>query len=162
MCEVAGVMSRKTQPSTGIGERLRALREAKGKTQEQAARELGLVSGTVSRWERELGSPQAEQLRALAQYYDVSLDHLILGTPSEPSVHSAELHRFLATKLGRYAQQRGLVKMLRSLAYDGPITADIYRDIVKVFRDREEAEQDAEIDPDLPKNPRDGASKRDR
>jgi transcriptional regulator with XRE-family HTH domain len=146
-------MSRKTQPTAGIGERLRKLRELKGKTQEEAAREMGLVSGTVSRWEREVGSPQAEQLVVLARYYDVSLDHLILGTPSEPAVHLPELHQFLSTKLGHYAKKRGLVTMLRNLAYHEPITADIYRGIVKVFRDQEEAEQDAEGEADLPKKP---------
>lgn len=132
--------SKKTE--TGLGGRLKKLRDQKKKTQEDIARDLKLAAGTFSRWEREASSPQAEQLLQLAEYFEVTLDHLLLGEVHEAPVHSAEFHRFLATSPGRWAQEHNLVKTLASIESEKPLTAEMYRAIVNVFRDAWEAEQD--------------------
>lgn len=76
-----------------IGERLAALRQEKGKSQLQVARELSHLAGsTISRsalslWELGIHEPDAERLRLLASYYGVTTDYL-LG--SEAVKESAE------------------------------------------------------------------------
>jgi transcriptional regulator with XRE-family HTH domain len=134
------------QQRTGLGERLRKLREARGLTQPKLAQELDIAPGTVSRWERETGSPQAEQLLTLADYFDVSLDYLILGAADEDvptTVHSPQLHEFLTmTAAGRYAREHGLVRVLMHLPQ--PASVDFYRQVTVAIRTLiEEAEADA-------------------
>jgi transcriptional regulator with XRE-family HTH domain len=146
-------MSRTAKPKTGFGLRLKKLRESRLLTQEQLAHELKFASGTVSRWERERGSPQAEQLVALCEYFSVTSDHLLLGAPEKPAVASDEFHKFLATAAGRYAKQRGLVNMLTHLKYDKPLTVELYRGIVNVFRAAEEAAHDEAQPDETPKTP---------
>jgi transcriptional regulator with XRE-family HTH domain len=111
----------------GFGPRLIALREKSGLTQEGLARELQFSSGTVSRWEREVGSPQAEQLLALADFFNVTTDHLLRGTTDSAPPRSLELHRFLPTMAGQLAAERGLLPMLAHVP--GPTSVELYRHI---------------------------------
>lgn len=62
-----------------FADRLIEMRRAKGLSQEELARELGLSRQAVSKWERAESAPDIGNLVALANIYDVSLDQLVRG-----------------------------------------------------------------------------------
>jgi transcriptional regulator with XRE-family HTH domain len=146
-CEIAAgkpPMSRKAQkPIPGLGQRLKDLRDAKDKTQPELAHELGFAPGTVSRWERGESDPQAGQLLKLAEYFSVTLDFLLRGVPAEEPIMTDVFWKFMGTAAGRWAQEHGLVPLLRNLKHDQPLTVEMYRGIVNTFRDAAEAALDA-------------------
>ena len=66
-----------------LGENLRAARTAAGLSQEALGERLGVVSQTVSKWERGESAPDAMLLPALADALGVSLDALFDRTPTD-------------------------------------------------------------------------------
>lgn len=77
-----------------IANRLVELRQSLGLSQEALASSLGVSRQAVSKWERAEASPDTDNLIALANLYDISLDALILGReapapqPDEPPAWS--------------------------------------------------------------------------
>jgi transcriptional regulator with XRE-family HTH domain len=59
---------------TPFAERLRALRNAAGFTQQAVAEELGVGIQTYMRWERGETEPAFSELRMLAEMFDVELN----------------------------------------------------------------------------------------
>lgn len=62
-----------------IAASLAALRTATGTTQDQAARAIGRTAITWSRWERGLHDPSLEDLRRIAELFEVTPAHLLTG-----------------------------------------------------------------------------------
>lgn len=67
-----------------LSERLEDLRKQHDLTQDQLAEKLTVTRQAISRWERGLAYPTVDNLKALAQLYQVSLDALLLDEPPEP------------------------------------------------------------------------------
>jgi transcriptional regulator with XRE-family HTH domain len=68
-----------------LGFWLRIAREDAGKSQEGAARELGLSAAsksTISDWENGVREPKLSQLRVLARYYGVPMDLFVTPPPT--------------------------------------------------------------------------------
>lgn len=65
---------------------MRELRQSKGLTLEQLAKELGLVKQTVGHWETGIRVPSLEIAAVIADYFNVSLDYLI-GRSNDPILH---------------------------------------------------------------------------
>jgi putative transcriptional regulator len=63
--------------------RLRELRQARGFSQEELARLLGVAGYTVTRWETGQMRPTAGNARKLARRLGVDVDALGLGKPTE-------------------------------------------------------------------------------
>ena len=61
-----------------IGEKIRLLRRERGYTQEEMAAHLGISYQAISKWERGDGYPDITMLPALARYFSVTVDELIL------------------------------------------------------------------------------------
>lgn len=61
-----------------IGQRLAARRRAHGLSQKELAATLGLSRQAISNWERAETAPDTDNLIALARFYAVSLDELLL------------------------------------------------------------------------------------
>lgn len=59
--------------------RLLEFRKANGYSQEDLAEKLGVSRQAISNWERNESSPDTDNLIALAQLYDVSIDELLKG-----------------------------------------------------------------------------------
>lgn len=55
-----------------------ALCKAKGKTPNGVAKELGLPSSSVTQW-RQGGTPRPQTLQKIADYFSVSVEHLLTG-----------------------------------------------------------------------------------
>ena len=64
-----------------LSNRLTALRRERGYSQEGLAAALGVSRQAVSKWERGESSPDTDNLIALAQLYQISLDELLLHAP---------------------------------------------------------------------------------
>lgn len=60
-----------------IGMTIRQLRQERDITQEQLADALGITSRAVSQWECDRTAPDISQLPALANFFDVTTDHLL-------------------------------------------------------------------------------------
>lgn len=58
-------------------DRLRELRLERGVTQEQIAKLVNMSKMAVSHWERGNSEPSIEQLKILADFFDVSIDYLV-------------------------------------------------------------------------------------
>lgn len=63
--------------------RLKELRKAKGLTQTDLAKELGMSKGCYNRYETGSRQPSIEALQQLAQYHGISIDYLINGKISD-------------------------------------------------------------------------------
>lgn len=67
-----------------LAENLKALRKAKGLSQEELAARLHVVRQTVSKWEKGLSVPDADLLVRLAEVLEVSVSQLLgAGVPPE-------------------------------------------------------------------------------
>ena len=60
-----------------LGQRLRELREEKGFTQKEVAKELNIHSVTYLHYEKEQREPPLTLLAKIAKFYDVSVDYLL-------------------------------------------------------------------------------------
>lgn len=69
------------RPRPPFGERLHVLREQKGLTQAEVAKELGISARAYAFWEREPVAVRAEQLAILARLFGVSVDTLVGHEP---------------------------------------------------------------------------------
>ena len=68
--------------------RLVEYRKKHNLSQEEVAEKIGVSRQAVSKWERVEASPDTDNLIALAQLYNVSLDELVLGKTPEPKPES--------------------------------------------------------------------------
>ena len=64
-----------------LSERIYDLRKQRALSQEQLAEALGVSRQTVSKWECGTAAPELEKLRAIADYFGVTLDELT-GSPT--------------------------------------------------------------------------------
>lgn len=60
-----------------FNERLQGLRRREGLTQEELAGRLNVTRAAVSKWESGRGYPAVDSLKAISQYFSVSLDELL-------------------------------------------------------------------------------------
>lgn len=70
--------------SQPLNERIRELRKKAGYSQQQMARKLHLTQGAISQWENGITVPAADQLSALADVFEITVDEL-LGRAVEQS-----------------------------------------------------------------------------
>ena len=68
-----------------IGGFIAALRKANGMTQKELAERLNVSDKTVSRWERDEGSPDLSTIPVIAEIFDVTCDELLRGTRKSPA-----------------------------------------------------------------------------
>ncbi len=59
-----------------FSEKLKELREEKGLSQAQLAKEVGLSSGAIGHWEVKKRVPNLDAVIILADYFQVSLDYI--------------------------------------------------------------------------------------
>lgn len=70
-----------------IGIRIAELRKSRGMSQKALGDKLHVTQGAVSQWENERTLPDTQQQRAIASFFDVSLDYL-LGLSNDPKAIS--------------------------------------------------------------------------
>ena len=87
-----------------LGENIRALRKARGLSQQELAERLHVVRQTVSKWEQGLSVPDADMLVRLAECLEVSVEEL-LGAPKPENTAPLEPQAVLADKLSALTGQ---------------------------------------------------------
>ena len=84
-----------------LGQQIRALREAKGITQVELGKRLGISKQSVCNWENDNIQPSIEMLVRLAAFFSVSTDYLlgfergehidVTGLPDEVVAHVRQI-----------------------------------------------------------------------
>lgn len=93
-----------------FGENLKAMRKAKGYTQEELAIKINVVRQTVSKWEKGLSVPDADVLSQIAEVLDTKVSVLLGGTIMEEADKDA-----VAEQLAKISEQLA-IKNRRSKA----------------------------------------------
>ena len=62
-----------------FNEKLQELRKQKNLTQEELAQALFVSRTAISKWESGRGYPNIDSLKAIAKYFDISIDQLLSG-----------------------------------------------------------------------------------
>ena len=93
-----------------FGENLKAMRKAKGYTQEESAIKINVVRQTVSKWEKGLSVPDADMLSQIAEVLDTKVSVLLGGTITEETDKDA-----VAEQLAKISEQLA-IKNRRSKA----------------------------------------------
>lgn len=93
-----------------FGENLKAMRKAKGYTQEELATKINVVRQTVSKWEKGLSVPDADVLSQIAEVLDTKVSVLLGGTITEETDKDA-----VAEQLAKISEQLA-IKNRRSKA----------------------------------------------
>lgn len=73
-----------------VSERIKVLREQKGMTQSQLAKQLGITRSSVNAWEMGISVPSTQYIVELSNTFKVSTDYL-LGVDSSATVSVAGL-----------------------------------------------------------------------
>lgn len=66
-----------------FAEKLKELRKQSGISQEKLAEKLGVSRQAVTKWERDSGVPDIENIIAISKLFDVSMDELFSNERSE-------------------------------------------------------------------------------
>ena len=108
-----------------IGSFIAALRRANGLTQRELAEKLNVSDKTVSRWERDEGTPDLALIPVLAELFGVTSDELLLGqrrstAQAAPQSGEKQRRRLLSASLAKY---RSTTCLAAGLAICGLIAA---------------------------------------
>ncbi len=60
-----------------FAQRLRELRQEKGLSMKQLAKEIGTTDAAISNWENEINEPKISYLKSIAVFFNVSTDYLL-------------------------------------------------------------------------------------
>lgn len=67
-----------------LSERLKALRNEAGKTQEEMSKLIGISRSTYAEYERGKNKPPIQKLQIIADYFGVTVDYLMGNSSSKP------------------------------------------------------------------------------
>ena len=92
-----------------FGEKLQALRQRTGMSQDALAERLDVSRQAVSRWERDETMPETDKVVALADIFGVTTDYLLRSRAAEQPRcgGSAGTERDIISRLGYLARTRG-------------------------------------------------------
>ena len=65
-----------------VGEKIKKIRKMAGMTQEELAEKMNVSRQTISKWEKEISSPDLESAIVLCDLFEISLDDLLKGGQS--------------------------------------------------------------------------------
>ncbi len=82
---------------------LKAIRKAKGYTQEELAIKLNVVRQTVSKWEKGLSAPDADVLAKIADVLDTKVSVLLGG-----AIHEEDDQNAVAEQLAKISEQMAI------------------------------------------------------
>jgi transcriptional regulator with XRE-family HTH domain len=119
---IAEAMPRKRYGETSFGERLQAIRKARGWTQVQLAEVAGTTQRAISYYETEAGFPPAPAVIDLAGALRISTDELLgVKSPKVERIHDASDARRTWKRFQMVASlperdQKAVIRLINSLA----------------------------------------------
>ena len=96
-----------------LSENIYALRKKAGLSQEQLAEKIGVSRQAISKWEVGLSCPELDKLRALSQFFNVSIDELTSGHLAETA--NSQAHDTSEAPRPRTEMKLGIVLCLLGL-----------------------------------------------
>ncbi len=75
-----------------FNKKLYELRKQKGISQEELAEKLNVSRQTLSKWELGTSTPDMEKLIAISDYFEITLDELVLGKEKK-EIHKTEAEK---------------------------------------------------------------------
>ncbi|MGA7765062.1 MAG: helix-turn-helix domain-containing protein [Candidatus Sulfotelmatobacter sp.] len=116
---IAPVMPAKKPPQTSFGQRMFALRKARGLTQIDLAKALGTTQRVISYYETGAPLPSASFLVALAQTLAVTIDELLGARPAKFKQEKPQRRRlwkrFQRMESLPERDQRAVIRLINSL-----------------------------------------------
>ena len=108
-------------------DRISALLKEHGMTQADLSRATGISTGLISQWKKRMQQPSSEKLKAMADYFGVSVDWLLTGTEDkkEKPTASGELQDVYLS-FARQAQEQGI----------SPHDIELAIETIKALRDK--------------------------
>ena len=107
-------------PEETIGTRIASLRSQYSYSQEYVADQLGVSRQAVSKWEQNQSSPDTENLIALSQLFNVSVEYLAIGKIQE-IINTSETQKSQKSTqkvVGYILLSTGLVSLLLGIIID--------------------------------------------
>lgn len=101
-----------------LGHRLKSLRKNMQLTGEEFGAKMNVSKPTVSLWESDKRTPNAEMLQKIANFFDVSVDYLLIGksnTTNDSYYYDAEVAE-LAEQIKNDPELRILLDAKRNLS----------------------------------------------
>ena len=89
-----------------MGEKILAMRKARGWSQEELAERIGVTRQAVSRWESGAAKPDADKIITVCDLFGVSADYLLRDGASAPVQGPPEMNK--DTELGRVLREMTL------------------------------------------------------
>lgn len=109
-----------------VGARIYSLRMAKGMTQEQLADVLCISPAAVSKWERNLATPNIELLWALADFFGCSIDELVGRRDAQiEGLGAYDGEKLRLAAVGEDLQRCGEIRREKGLAAMGDIASGL-------------------------------------
>lgn len=84
-----------------LSEKIYTLRRKSGLSQEQLAEKIGVSRQAISKWEGGLSTPELEKLKALSEFFHVSIDELTSDQETDPSPGCGEPKAPTASSRGK-------------------------------------------------------------
>ena len=95
---------------TGLAERIRELRRARGLSQEELADQVGVSRQAVSKWEGDQSLPELDKVLALSLLFETSTDYLLKGERparrNQPDGADSVRHRLVGRADGQRRRRR--------------------------------------------------------
>ena len=117
-----------------LGKRISRLRTERKYSQEYLAERMDVSRQAVSKWEKDLSSPDTKNLIRLAELFDVSVEYLATGKEMEPIEQIVIVkhdHRTLIRLLHRSSLGAFLIALAAHLI--GIFTGEFTRNLIPVF-----------------------------
>ncbi|MBR2894459.1 MAG: helix-turn-helix transcriptional regulator [Oscillospiraceae bacterium] len=89
-----------------IGSLIAALRKANGMTQKDLAAQLNVSDKTISRWERDDGTPDLSLIPVIAEIFHVTCDELLRGERKSPEERTGQIDEAECSPKGEKQRQR--------------------------------------------------------
>ena len=113
-----------------IGATIRQLRQEQDITQEQLAEALGITSRAVSQWETDRTAPDISQLPALANFFDVTTDHLLGVDIYKRNESINSILDYNQTHFGAVGDMDGSIEYLTEKLREYPTSHELIRELV--------------------------------
>jgi transcriptional regulator with XRE-family HTH domain len=120
--KIAGAMPRKNYGETSFGERLQAIRKARGLTQVQLAEAAGTTQRAISYYETEAGYPPSPAVIDLAKALKITTDELLgVKAPKVERINDDSEARRMWKRFQMVAvlperDQKAVIRLIHSLA----------------------------------------------